>query len=245
MVDRNTWARTPSFIPNSRPILLLSIIENEQRQQFLGLHSRRTAQAALAERSLWHSAVSRRHALSPGGHGVVSTAGFAREHFALLRRRAVCGGRFAGEWLSAAAVGFRIRPRHRPCDRHLSCGRVLGSRGEIEFYGMPVSRAGAPDAARTGHQLLQPLFQSARRAHAAHVFAPREPEAFRSSRLDEFGEARMVCGGVSADDFPLSADFAGAGEAPSPRGWAIIPGRVSGAGRQEVGIVGTYFAFFR
>src|ERR1019366_6746538 len=91
---------------------------------------------------------------------------------------------------------------------------------------MPVSRAGVPLAARAGFELLQPLFQSARGADVADLFAARPDEALRSSELDEFGEAGMVCGGVSAD-------HSHAGEAAASGGWAVVPGGVFGAGGEK------------
>src|ERR1035437_535873 len=98
---------------------------------------------------------------------------------------------------------------------------------------MPVSRAGVPVAARAGSELLQPLFQSARGADIADLLAARRDEALRSSELDEFGEAGMVCGGVSADDFALSADLSRAGQAAASGGWAGVPGGVFGAGGEK------------
>src|SRR5271157_1610830 len=98
---------------------------------------------------------------------------------------------------------------------------------------MPLSRAGVPVAARAGFELLQPLFQSARGAHVADLLAARPDEALRFSELDEFGEAGVVCGGVSADDFALSADFSGAGEAAASGGWAVVPRGVFGAGGEK------------
>src|SRR5208337_4395428 len=94
---------------------------------------------------------------------------------------------------------------------------------------MPLSRAGAPLAARTGLELLQYLFQSARGAHIAHLLAARPDEALRSPALDDFGEAGMVRGGISADDFTLQADHHCAGEAVASGGWPAVPGRMFGA----------------
>jgi hypothetical protein len=77
------------------------------------------------------------------------------------------------EWISSAAAGFRGRPRHRPRDRHLSARRMLGRGRQIKLQRMPLARAGAPHAARTGAELFQRLLQPAAGAHAAALFSVR------------------------------------------------------------------------
>src|SRR6267143_218411 len=44
----------------------------------------------------------------------------------------------------------------------------------------------------------------------------------------------MVRGGVSADHFSLSAYHSRPGEAVASAGWTVVPGGVSGAGREKV-----------
>ncbi len=78
-----------------------------------------------------------------------------------------------------------------------------GVRWPIELHRMPLSRAGVSFAARTGAQLFRYLLQFARRADVADFFAARAYEAIRSSALDDFGRAGLVCGGVSAHHFTL------------------------------------------
>src|SRR5260370_38550103 len=95
---------------------------------------------------------------------------------------------------------------------------------------MPLPRAGTPVAARAGLELFQHLPQSARRADAADLLATRRDEALRSFGVDDHGEAGVVCGGISADDFSLPADLSRTGQAAASGGRAAVPGGGSGAG---------------
>src|ERR1700733_5955556 len=99
---------------------------------------------------------------------------------------------------------------------------------------MPISRAGLPIAARTGTKLFRCVLQSPRRSLPAHVLAPDSHEALRSSQLDDDRQARLVRGGISAEDRSYSANFACAGQtAASPR-WPIVSGWIIGAGSKVI-----------
>ena len=94
----------------------------------VGIYAQRTAQAAQHEESLRHSEISRRYAVSPGGHGMVAAQSSGGRIVALPGGSDLRGSRPASERISSAAARFRSRARYRPCDRHLSPGRAAGVR---------------------------------------------------------------------------------------------------------------------
>src|SRR4029077_15311972 len=95
----------------------------------------------------------------------------------LPRRRHLCRCGVAREWISSAAAGLRSRKLSRPVHPPLPAGWGLGRSREIEFPRLPLSRAGIPDASRTGLELFQHLLQLEARAPAATLFGPGAPEA--------------------------------------------------------------------
>src|SRR5271163_3808235 len=98
---------------------------------------------------------------------------------------------------------------------------------------MPLSRASLSVAPRTGSQLFRYLLQFARRSHSADFFPAGAYAALRSPALDDFGAAGLVRGGISADHFSLSVDYARPGQETASAGWALVPGWVPGAGGEE------------
>src|SRR5439155_27245530 len=95
---------------------------------------------------------------------------------------------------------------------------------EIEFHRLPLSRAGIPNASRTGLELFQQLLQLAARAHAATVFGSGEPEAFRPSAVDDDRQAGVVHRVQLVRHKALPGADSDDGEKAASCGRALVPG---------------------
>ncbi len=140
-------------------------------------------------------------------------------------QRVFCRGRAPRHRISTIDFRFGSRAGYGPCRRNLQDWETLGRGREIEFYRLPLSRTGLSQPARTGHELFQYLFQSARRTYAAAVFTPGESWPVRSSQLDDNGKTDLVYCRTSLRNPTHPAAHATDGKAAHACRSAHIPGR--------------------
>src|SRR5262249_45367214 len=135
------------------------------------------AQIAHSKNPSRHTEISRRAALQPEVQRALTEKSSARSYGVMSRGRNFRRRRPPRFGLSAVDLRFGSGTRHRPCHRDFQSARALGRGGEIEFYRLPLSRAGLSQPARAGHELFQHLLQPARRTHPAPVLPPGEPKS--------------------------------------------------------------------